>query len=76
MDAVQREQRLSQLRELALVLAADVVDHQLTEYLQRHGIDAALRHARAHSGVHYAARQCAGDDGDGAQHRREDSMAS
>lgn len=39
MKAVKREQRLSRLRELTLVLAADVVDHQLTEYLQRHGID-------------------------------------
>ena len=38
MNAVKREQRLSRLRELALVQAADVVDHQLTEYLQRHGI--------------------------------------
>jgi two-component system sensor histidine kinase KdpD len=36
---VKREQRLSRLREMALVLAADVVDHQLTEYLQRHGIE-------------------------------------
>lgn len=33
-----RQQRLSRLRELALVLAADVVDHQLLEYLGRHGI--------------------------------------
>ncbi len=33
-----RQQRLSRLRELALVLAADVVDHQLLEYLDRHGI--------------------------------------
>jgi two-component system sensor histidine kinase KdpD len=39
MNAVKREQRLSRLRELTLVLAADVVDHQLTEYLQRHGIE-------------------------------------
>ena len=31
-------QKLSELRELALVLAADVVDHQLEEYLERHGI--------------------------------------
>lgn len=37
-DASKREQRLSRLRELALVLAADVVDHQLLEYLERHGI--------------------------------------
>jgi two-component system sensor histidine kinase KdpD len=38
LDAARREQRLSKLRELALVLAADVVDHQLNEYLERHGI--------------------------------------
>ena len=38
LDAVKREQRLSRLREMTLVLAADVVDHQLGEYLQRHGI--------------------------------------
>jgi len=38
LDAVKREQRLSRLREMALVLTADVVDHQLNEYLQRHGI--------------------------------------
>ena len=37
-DARRREQRLSKLRELALVLAADVVDHQLQEYLEQHGI--------------------------------------
>jgi two-component system sensor histidine kinase KdpD len=37
-DAAGREQGLSKLRELALVLAADVVDHQLNEYLERHGI--------------------------------------
>ena len=30
--------RLSRLRELALVLAAEVVDHQLLDYLERHGI--------------------------------------
>lgn len=37
-DAERRRQRLSRLREMALVLTADVVDHQLTDYLQRHGI--------------------------------------
>ncbi|MBI4470298.1 MAG: universal stress protein [Acidobacteria bacterium] len=37
-DASLREQQLSRLRELALVLAADVVDHQLAAYLERHGI--------------------------------------
>lgn len=38
LDAARREQRLSKLREFALVLAADVVDCQLNEYLERHGI--------------------------------------
>jgi two-component system, OmpR family, sensor histidine kinase KdpD len=37
-DAAQREQKLSRLREVALVLAADVVDCQLTDYLERHRI--------------------------------------
>jgi two-component system sensor histidine kinase KdpD len=37
-DAERGRQQLSKLRELALVLAADVVDHQLTNYLERHGI--------------------------------------
>lgn len=31
------QQKLSQLREIALLLAADVVDEQLESYLQRHG---------------------------------------
>ena len=31
-------QKLSELREIALLLAADVVDRQLEAYLQRHGI--------------------------------------
>ncbi|MBZ5581403.1 MAG: universal stress protein [Acidobacteriia bacterium] len=41
-DRVMREQRLARLRELALVLAADVVDHQLEDYLERHGIQHRL----------------------------------
>ncbi len=36
--AASRQQKLSELRELALVLAADVVDQQLEQYLERHGI--------------------------------------
>jgi two-component system sensor histidine kinase KdpD len=40
-----RQQRLARLRELALVLAADVVDQQLLEYLERHGI-------KQHPGTH------------------------
>jgi two-component system sensor histidine kinase KdpD len=31
--------RLTELREIALLLAADVVDHQLEIYLERHGIE-------------------------------------
>jgi two-component system, OmpR family, sensor histidine kinase KdpD len=37
-NAEKRQQQLSALREMTLVLAADVVDHQLTEYLEKHGI--------------------------------------
>jgi len=33
-----RQDRLSKLRELALVVTADIVDHQLNEYLERHGL--------------------------------------
>ena len=38
-DPVQLERQLSELREIALVLAAEVVDHQLEEYLRRQGIE-------------------------------------
>lgn len=38
MDAEKRQERLSVLREMALVLAADVVDRQLSNYLEKHGI--------------------------------------
>jgi two-component system sensor histidine kinase KdpD len=34
-----RERQLSELRELALLLAAEVVDHQLEAYLRRRGIE-------------------------------------
>lgn len=37
-EAESRRQKLSKLREMALVLAADVVDHQLGQYLEDHGI--------------------------------------
>jgi two-component system sensor histidine kinase KdpD len=37
-SAEKRQQQLSILRELALVLAADVVDCQLSDYLEKHGI--------------------------------------
>ena len=38
MDSSQVSRQLSELREIALVLAADVVDHQLEDYLHAHGI--------------------------------------
>ncbi len=37
-DGAGRDPKLSKLREIALVLAADVVDRQLSDYLQRHRI--------------------------------------
>jgi len=37
-DAQIRAQQLPRLRELALVLAADVVDRQLSDYMERHNI--------------------------------------
>lgn len=44
-EARQRQEKLAKLREMALVLAADVVDCQLNNYLERHGI-------RQHFGAH------------------------
>lgn len=38
-DAPALDPQLAELREIALVLAAEVVDAQLAEYLKRHGID-------------------------------------
>lgn len=38
-EAARLEQQLSQMREIALVLTAEVVDRQLEGYLHRHGID-------------------------------------
>lgn len=38
-DHLRREQQLAQLREIALLLAADVVDHQLERYLLEHGME-------------------------------------
>jgi two-component system, OmpR family, sensor histidine kinase KdpD len=37
-NAQQREKQFSILRDMALVLTADVVDHQLSDYLEKHGI--------------------------------------
>jgi len=41
-DVRRREHQLSKLRELALVLTADVVDHQLEDYLKEHGMSQPL----------------------------------
>jgi two-component system sensor histidine kinase KdpD len=45
-DVVRRERQLSELRELSLVLAAEVVDHQLEDYVLRAGIDQYSTHER------------------------------
>ncbi len=42
LDARAMQQRLSELRELALLLAADVVDRQLEKYLQKNGLTSAM----------------------------------
>ena len=44
----QRQERLSKLRELALVVTADIVDSQLNDYLERHGIQ---QHFGAHERI-------------------------
>jgi two-component system sensor histidine kinase KdpD len=44
-DVARRQKQLPRLRELALLLAADVVDYQLEQYLKEHGI-------RQHLGTH------------------------
>jgi two-component system, OmpR family, sensor histidine kinase KdpD len=41
-SAEELDNRLSQLRELALLLAADVVDHQLESYVDRQGVGQAF----------------------------------
>jgi two-component system sensor histidine kinase KdpD len=41
-SATELDNRLSQLRELALLLAADVVDHQLEEYMHRQGVGQSI----------------------------------
>lgn len=34
-----QQQKFAQLREMALLLTADIVDHQLEMYMQRHGVE-------------------------------------
>jgi len=38
-QAAAQQQRLAELREMALLLTADIVDHQLEIYMQRHGVE-------------------------------------
>jgi two-component system, OmpR family, sensor histidine kinase KdpD len=38
-QAAAQQQRLAELREMALLLAADIVDRQLEMYMQRHGVE-------------------------------------
>ncbi len=47
-ESQKRQERLSKLRELALVVTADIVDYQLNEYLERHGIH---QHFGAHERI-------------------------
>ena len=47
-------QQLSQLRERALLLTADVVDRQLESFLELHGIESFVGNPGAHSGLHDA----------------------
>ena len=48
-----RQEQLSKLRELALVVTADIVDHQLNGYLERHGIQ---QHFGTHERISCASR--------------------
>jgi two-component system, OmpR family, sensor histidine kinase KdpD len=38
-QAEAHQQKLAELREMALLLTADIVDHQLEIYMQRHGVE-------------------------------------
>ena len=49
------EHKLSRLRELALLVAASVVDRQLESYLRSHGVDQLLGRAGAYSGLRHSA---------------------
>src|SRR5689334_6665968 len=51
-EVKKRQETLAKLRDLALVAAADVVDHQLNDYLERHGI-------HQHFGAHERILVCA-----------------
>ena len=52
--------RFAELRELALLLAADVIDDQLMTYLRSNRRGAALGHSGAHPGVRDAAQRRSG----------------
>lgn len=38
-QVAEQQQKLAELREMALLLTADIVDHQLEMYMQRHGVE-------------------------------------
>lgn len=38
-ESAAQQQKLAELREMALLLTADIVDHQLEKYMQRHGVE-------------------------------------
>ena len=38
-ESAAQQQKLAELREMALLLTADIVDHQLEIYMQRHGVE-------------------------------------
>ncbi|MEJ2009639.1 MAG: hypothetical protein P8Z30_16040 [Acidobacteriota bacterium] len=38
-QAAVHQQKLAELREMSLLLTADIVDHQLEAYMQRHGVE-------------------------------------
>ncbi len=64
---------LAELRELALLLAADVVDRQLQEYLDSQGVSVNWGAAGTHPGLPDAAQQRPGHAGERASQRASDS---
>jgi two-component system, OmpR family, sensor histidine kinase KdpD len=60
MSSEERRQQLCRLREMALVLAADVVDHQLSCYLESHGV-------KQHFGTQERILVCVGSKTDSQQ---------
>ncbi len=53
----ERARALGELREMTLLLAAEVVDRQLEDALEAQGSDPSVERARAYPGLHHPARQ-------------------